>query len=205
MSRTIILTGFAPFGNYTANPTEDLAKKYMGYKTTNDRLVISIVLPCTYFGAFKMLKKLIKEEEPYAVISTGLSSSVRRVRIESTFKNKLEGKYPDANGMMPLGIPIEYNAPKTLVSQVNHLYLTNILRMNKIPVEISKDADAYICNSLGYLTTKYILDNDLFAKNVFLHIPWTDDYKEKITLERGKIFLPQKQIHSAIELIIQNI
>jgi hypothetical protein len=42
-------------------------------------------------------------------------------------------------------------------------------------------------------------------RNMFIHIPWTDDYKNKINLEPSKIFLEKEKYYQAIELLIKNI
>jgi pyrrolidone-carboxylate peptidase len=84
-------------------------------------------------------------------------------------------------------------------------FLANILYSEKMPVEVSANADNFICNSLGYLTTKKILDNNLNIRNMFIHIPWTDNYKDKIVLEPGKIFLEKEKVYTAIKLLIKNI
>jgi pyrrolidone-carboxylate peptidase len=130
------------------------------------------------------------------------------VRIETTFHNAMNGKYPDSDGNIPNGLPLcdEPNAKDFLLATANNKYLADLLYSNGIPVEISKDADAFICNSLGYLTSKKILNNQFSSmRNMFIHIPWTDDYKNKINLEPSKIFLEKEKYYQAIELLIKNI
>jgi pyroglutamyl-peptidase len=206
--KKVILTGFEPFGGYKYNPTKESTEYFNKIGIVSGVKVIGIVLPCTYFGAFKILSKVMNKEKPDAIISTGLSSSVKGVRFETTFHNIMNGKYPDSNGLSPNGLSI-WNKPYAkdlLLATADNIYLSEILKQNKIPVEISIDADAFICNSLGYLTTKKILLNFLpRVKNMFIHIPWTDDYKNKINLEPSKIFLEKEKYYQAIELLIKNI
>jgi len=206
--KKVILTGFEPFGGYKYNPTKESTEYFSNMETVYGIKVIGLVLPCTYFGAFQILSKVINQEKPDSIISTGLSSSVKGVRFETTFHNMMNGKYPDANGLEPKSLPIcdKTHAKDFLLATANNIYLANILKQNKIPVEISIDADAFICNSLGYLTTKKILqDSFSWVKNMFIHIPWTDDYKNKIELESTKIFLEKEKYYQAIELLIKNI
>jgi pyroglutamyl-peptidase len=204
----IIITGFEPFGGYKYNPTQVSTEYFNKIEIVSGIKVIGRVLPCTYFGAFQILSKVMNQEKPDAVISTGLSSSVKGVRIETTFHNLMNGKYPDADGLSPNGLPIwdSPHAKDFLLATANNIYLANILKQNEIPVEISIDADTFICNSLGYQTTKKILSNSFpLIKNMFIHIPWTDDYKDKIKLEPTKVFLEKEKYYKAIELIIKNI
>lgn len=207
--KKVILTGFEPFGGYEHNPTKESTEYFNEIGMISGIKVIGVVLPCTYFGAFKILCKVINEEKPDAVISTGLSSSVKRIRIETTFHNLMNGKYPDADGMMPSNLPIwdKPHAKDFLIANANNIYLAGILQQNEIPVELSIDADAFICNSLGYLTSKKILKDSFWSsiKNMFIHVPWTDDYKNLINLEPTKIFLEKEKYYKAIELLIKNI
>ncbi len=206
--RKVILTGFEPFGDYLFNPTEESTKFFNSLGAVSGIKVIGLVLPCTYFGAFHILSRVMDEERPDAVISTGLSSSVKRIRIETTFRNIMNGKYPDSDGKIPSGLPLcdESNSKEFLASTANNIYLANLLHSKGIPIEISGDADSFICNSLGYLTSKKI-SNYRFSsmRNVFIHVPWTDDYKDKINLEPTKIFLEKEKYYRAIELLIENI
>ena len=205
--KKVILTGFEPFGNYLFNPTEESTKFFNSLGTVSGVKIIGLVLPCTYFGAFHMLSREMNREKPDAVISTGLSSSVKRIRIETIFRNLMNGKYPDADDYLPNELPLCYesNAKEFLTSTANNIHLANLLHSKGIPVEVSGDADAFICNSLGYLTSKKILDNQLSIKNMFIHIPWTDNYKDKINLESTKIFLEKEKYYEAIKLLIKSI
>lgn len=204
--KKIVLTGFKPFAPYKFNPTEQLAEFY------NDKIIgnihiVGIVLPCTYFGAFQKLKEIIRKEKPYAIISTGLASLVQGIRIETVFRNLMNGKYPDAEGLDPRNkkICIDPDTLEFISSTANNIHLANLLSASRIPVEVSANADSFICNSLGYLTSKKIMDGRTSAKNMFIHIPWTDDYKDKIAWEKEKIFLNKDLLYKAIELLVQHI
>lgn len=205
--KKVILTGFEPFGGYKYNPTED-STKYFDKKVVSGIKVKGLVLPCTYFGAFKILSNVINREKPDAIISTGLASSVKGIRIETTFHNIMNGKYPDADGKIPNGLPIwdKPFAKDYLIATADSVYLANVLRSNGIPVELSMDAEGFICNSLGYLTTKKILQKSFLSTiNMFIHVPWNDDYDDKIILEPSKIFMGKDKYYEAIELLIKNI
>lgn len=203
--KKIIITGFGPFGPYQFNPTEDLARFYNG-KVINNIEIIGVVLPCTYYGGFEMLSKIIDEVHPEAIISTGFSSSAKEIRIETTFRNVMNGKYPDADGYMPRNIPIdkEFFTGHKLSSVSDSLYLEKILNLHQIPVELSENADSFFCNSLGWLTSKKLRKHPVFhISNMFIHIPCTDDYQHKVDLGPDKIFLEKETLHNAIDLLIQ--
>ncbi len=204
-TKKVILTGFKPFGNYVFNPTEDSTRYFQTLGQINNIQIIGVVLPCTYFGAFNILSKLIDVEKPDAIINTGLTSSAQGVRIETRFGNIMNGKYPDADRYEPKDLPLKPGGSEFLAATGDAAALAQILRSNDIPVEISDDSEGFICNALGYLVTDKILTENLSIKNIFIHIPWTDDYVGRIGLAPGKIFLKKEKFYKALELLIANV
>lgn len=203
--KTVILTGFQPFGPYVYNPTEESTTLFHG-KEFGDRKVVGIVLPCVY-DTWAHLVNVVSRTSPYAIINTGLSSSVKGFRIESTFRNVMNGKYPDANGYEPKGERIlhEPHAPESVKSCAANKKLYELLLSNGIPAERSKNAEAFICNALGYNVSLATRNYDYVQKNMFVHIPWTSDYRDRVALEEGKIFLDKEKYHQGLELLIRNI
>jgi pyroglutamyl-peptidase len=200
----IIVTGFQPFGPYQFNPVEE-STKYFDGKQIDKYNITGIVLPCTYFGAFHILKEAISEINPKAIISTGLSSSVKGIRFETTGRNVMNGKYADAQGYNPNNVPIIDGGKEFLYTNSPNHALANILYSQGIPTEMSGDADSFICNSLIYLTSHHLQTNGLSNKNTFIHVPWTDNFKGKIELETHKIMISQEVLYHSIETIIENI
>lgn len=201
----IILTGFEPFGPYPYNPTQKSTLDFDG-KIFGDKEVLGLVLPCTY-DSWSKLAGFILKTGASKIINTGLSSSVKGVRIETKFKNIMNGKYPDVNGYSPQNIPIIENdrAPEFVKSKAPNKKLFELLIENNIPSEISNDADSFICNSLGYKTSLAVRTSTYLTKNIFIRIPWTSEYEDKILLEQGKIFLETEKYYKALELLIRNI
>jgi len=192
-----------PFGGYPANPVQESTEYFHGKKfgRFHEREVIGVVLPCNYFGAFQILSSLIDKERPGVIISTGLASSVQGIRIETRFHNNMNGKYPDNEGYHPVNIPIKLIASDFYDATADAAFLNQLLVSKNIPTEISNDADAFICNSLGFLTTKKILNERLRIKNTFIHIPWTDDYRDTVPLAPEKMYLEKEKLYQALELL----
>ncbi len=205
--KKVLLTGFEPFGDYEFNPTMDIVDWNNGRTITGAEEIIGMVLPATYFGPFLKVSKFIDEEKPNSIISLGLSSSIRSIHIETLFINKMLSKYSDAHGYKPNGVPIDKSigSLKTLTPLIETLMLKERLMNNGIVSKISKDAGTFICNSLGYQLTKKITDQNLPIKFIFIHIPWTVDYKSKIQLEKGKQFIKKEIVYNTIDTLIKYI
>jgi pyroglutamyl-peptidase len=202
---TIILTGFEPFGGYKYNPTQKSTLDFHG-KVIGNKKVIGIVLPCTY-RAWYYLSSLMQEKDRTKIICTGLSSSAQGVRIETKFQNLMNGKYPDATGYSPKNVPllIDNISPEFTASTAFNGNMFNLLTENNIPSELSSNAGNFICNSLGYLTSLYANNPEYNFQNLFVHIPWTTDYEDKVKIEEGKIFLNQELYYEGLDLLVKNL
>lgn len=205
--RKVIVTGFYPFGDYQHNPSLDIVEFYNG-KTIEDAEVIGLPLPATY-GAGTIVCALMDQIRPEIVISIGFSSSVGGVRVETEFTNMMyHPRYADANGKCPQGEPLFQEDLKdlSLYPHCNVEKIERLFRQSGILFERSENAHTFICNALGYMVSRKIAEETLSTKNVFLHIPWTDEYEGKIApLEKGKIFLKKEVIIQAIDLIIRKL
>ena len=202
--RRAILTGFEPFGPYEFNPVQDMAREYND-QTIGDIEITGLVLPCTYYGAFDLLSKKIDELSPEIVLSMGLASRVTRIRLEYIGRNIMNGKYPDADGRRPVNEPLIRQGRPSYKTNIDNIGLASSLFESNIPAEISVDAEGFICNSLIYLTARRIHEEGLPLKFGFFHIPWTDDYLDKLELEKGKATISKKKLRKAIEIVLQDI
>ncbi len=196
-----ILTGFEPFGPYKFNPTQDVAKEYDGTNLKGIEIV-GLVLPCTYYGAFEKLSGQIEEFSPDIILSTGLASSIPGFRLELLGKNVMNGKYPDADGKKPENEPIIKSGKAKYRTNCDIIHLAEKFEDASLTVDISSDAEEFICNSLIYLTSRRIRDGGLQIKNAFLHTPWTDDYTNKIKLEQNKITVKKEDLKKGIEALL---
>jgi len=185
----IVLTGF----NCPLSPIGNIIEGFKKNVMISQVEIIYIILPCEYFKAFKILSDVMDKEKPDAIISIGLPSKIQKIRIETVFINLMNG-HPDAIGYHPTRVKIseEENAKEFLASQTNNLFLANRLHLEKIPVELSASAGTCIYNSLGYSTTKKIMDNDLPIRNMFINVPFTS-------------ILEKEKLYKAIELMVLNI
>ena len=203
--KKILITGFEPFGDYAYNPTKELAEHFEGLIIDNEIQICGLVLPCTYYGAFKEVERIIDRENLYAIINVGLSTRIPKLHIEKVFYNSMESKYADADGLQPSGDPIYPNKNEAVHPHADIDFLMKCAREANLPVATSDDPGRFICNALGFHVSHKIKDENLATKNMFIHTPWTDDFTDKITHEPDKIFLKKEHLYKAIELYARNI
>lgn len=207
--KTIIITSFQPFGDYDYNPTKDIVHHTIKQQKEGryTRKIIGLFLPCEYYGGFQSLLPYIEREKPYAIISTGFSSSVQGIRIENRFENMMyHQKYKDATGLDPQKEPIDKDGSDYEYTDHDlNVFFKNELHNKNMPIEFSNNADNFVCNALGYLTAQHIENKKLKTKHIFFHIPWISKYRGLVKLTPDKIFLEEKIVYRAIDFIVSKI
>ena len=154
--RKAIITGFERFGNYSMNPTEKLVKNIAGTSIANHRIT-GIVFPtgpligkrAVNYG--KQIIQLAKRLDASVIISLGIASQVKGVRIEGRAVNWVENdKYCSLEeNRQPL---VQYELP--MVERFVHFGRWDFPNMFRkfskanIPFEreISQNSGAYCCN-----------------------------------------------------------
>lgn len=168
---------------------------------------MTVVLPATYRAFDTILAPMMLNEKPDAIISVGLCSTAKKIRVESIFNNKMEAGYADENGHDPPGWPIDACKP------IDHLQPTfadpvsivEMLTKADIPAEVSLNSMTFVCNALGYNIARKIRVRRLPMKNVFIHSPYTDDFEGRVDLTDGRIFIEKKHLYNAVDFIIRTI
>lgn len=196
-----IITGFEPFGPYLFNPTADLAFQLDG-QLVGDTRVRGIVLPATYDTAYQMLQSEVTQICPRIVISFGLSSSIPRIRVEACGRNEKSGKYADKLGITAHGEKIDPDGTDFLHTNTNVCELVMKLTLAGIPADISFNADTFICNALIYRMMMAITAGGIETTYAFIHVPWTDNYLDRINLEKGKITVPWSTLETIVQTIL---
>lgn len=117
----------------------------------------------------------------------------------------MDSKYLDADGRQYLGTPISPVDKDYYYTTADNEYMARTLQRCDINAELSNDAEGFICNALIYKVSRWLCYNSRSIRFTFIHIPWTDEYIDKIVLEPGKITIPENQLNRATEVIIQTL
>lgn len=119
--------------------------------------------------------KVLNENKLY--LKNSYSTSVKQL------ENKIKSDNYDliiSFGQMPLeldNIKIEIvgkNQEQIYESNFEYLQLKDKLEKNNYKTEISRDAGNWYCNNIFFNGLKYIKENNLKCKMIFIHIPFID-------------------------------
>ena len=146
----ILVTGFEPFGPYTVNPTEGLAKAVDG-RRFGDAGVLALELPVHHADAAARLAPALVEG-PAAVVHLGLAGGRARVALERVAVNVMDYEEPDNAGFRATGEPCVPGGPAAYFSTLPLAAMLKALIEYGIPAYISNTAGTYLCNQTLYGT-----------------------------------------------------
>ncbi|TKC16333.1 pyroglutamyl-peptidase I [Robertmurraya kyonggiensis] len=198
--KSLLLTGFEPFLNFTINPTMRIVEELHGQEI-GDYKIHSEVLPVDFEVAGKKLIEHIDKIQPDALISLGLAGGRYKITPERIAININDGA-PDNNGNVRVDETIQTEGSEAYMSTLPIRAMVNRLLEEGLPAEISNTAGTYLCNHVMYQGLHY-------TKNIpsgFIHIPASHE----LAIQHGKI--PswshedlKKGIIACIEVLSENL
>ena len=167
--KTILLTGFEPFGGSHINPSIEACRPYYG-KTINGVKVKVVEIPLRYDEVKPVLIKAIRETSPATVICTG-QTGTSAIRLERVAINIVDARIPYNCGTQPKDRTIEQDGPVAYFSKLSLRKLLSALTEEKIPSEISNTAGTFGCNHIFYELMHYVSEENLDIPAGFIHVP----------------------------------
>ncbi|MBG73836.1 MAG: hypothetical protein CL796_03750 [Chloroflexi bacterium] len=201
----LIITSFEQFSKYKYNPTISVADRVSAIFNKDENFnVISEILQCKYSSIKNEVYDLYKYK-PDIIISLGLGASRKSLNLEYLAQNEYSSLSPDNEGVLLQNEPIidmGYDLKNTLDLD----NLNNISNKN-VKSEISTNAGKFMCNANFYWNQYKINTQNLNTKYVFIHIPFTDKYKnlEPLINEEKLPVLSEDGIVNAIVGIINEL
>lgn len=147
--RTVLVTGFEPFGEESVNPSQEIARQLHGHQVGGHRVVAGL-LPCV-FGASRLeLRRLMKQHRPAVVICLGLAAGRSEVTPERVALNVDDARIADNAGEQPLDRPVVRGGPAAYWSTLPIKAIVAALQARRIPAAVSQTAGTFVCNHVFY-------------------------------------------------------
>lgn len=146
--RTVLLTGFDPFGGRDVNESWEAVKVLEG-ETIRGRRVEVARLPVVYDEMAAPLAAAIARARPEVVISFGVGTEV--VRVETLARNAYHEQRPlDNAGKPPPRARVDVGGPTTVPTALPADAILAALARANVPARASDDAGGYLCNECFY-------------------------------------------------------
>ena len=171
-TRTILVTGFEPFGGEAVNASWEAARKLDGWQL-GEFAAVARLLPCAYDASVKELVGAIETLRPEAILMTGQAAQRAVVCVERFARNLDDAAAPDNLGDLRKAVAIAEGAPERLEAAAPVKAIAGAIREAGIPARVSRSAGGFVCNHLYFGALQYLRDTGRATPAVFVHLPAT--------------------------------
>ncbi len=197
--KTVLLTGFEPFGGESLNPSEEISRQLHDTVIARHR-VVGGLLPCVFGAAIKELKHLISVHEPVLIVGVGLAGGRTEITPERVAINVDDARIADNAGQQLVDRPVVKDGPAAYWSTLPIKAIVQALRKRGIPATVSQSAGTFVCNHVFY-GLMHELRGQKQVRGGFIHVPFLPEQtsdKPSLPLE-----IMTQAIGVAIEVSLQ--
>jgi pyroglutamyl-peptidase len=169
--KTIVVTGFEPYGGRQVNPAAEVAKALDG-ATIDGFAVIGAILPVSQRGLRERLEALLTELRPAIAICLGLAPGEPMIRLERFGLNLLDFEIADNDGARLADAPIEADGGTAVRASLPLRAIERALLDAGIPVRLSSTAGTFLCNATLYSLIRLLEMRFPAALGGFIHLPY---------------------------------
>jgi pyroglutamyl-peptidase len=166
--KTVLVTGFEPFGGATVNPSGRIAEALDGTVVAGAR-VRGLVLPCVFATAAPLLLAETVRLKPAAVLCLGLAAGRAAVSVERIAINVADARIPDNAGAKPVDEPVVPSGPAAHWSRLPVKAVVAAIRARGVAAEVSQTAGTFLCNHVFYALMHALEGTEV--PGGFLHVP----------------------------------
>jgi pyroglutamyl-peptidase len=170
-NKTVVVTGFEPYGGRRINPAAEVAKAVDG-STIDGYAVIGAILPVSQRGLRERLEALLTELRPAVVVSLGLAPGEAMIRLERFGLNLLDFEIADNDGARLADAPIEANGGIAVRASLPLRAIERALLDSGIPARLSSTAGTFLCNATLYSLVRLLEERLPAALGGFIHLPY---------------------------------
>jgi len=197
MMRTVLITGFEPFGGETVNPSWEVVKQLDG-AIIDDCRVVARQLPCVFGESLSVLNAAIDALQPSVVLAVGQAGGRVDVTVERGAINGDDARSPDNHGRQPVDVAIVEGGPAAWFSTLPIKAMVAALRESGIPASVSQTAGTFVCNHVMYGVLHKLADRPE-VKGGFIHIPYLP---EQAAAHPGAPSMATQTVKQALEIAI---
>ncbi|HKI73672.1 MAG TPA: hypothetical protein VJ998_03470 [Pseudomonadales bacterium] len=159
-----LITGFTPFDGREVNASWIAARML-----AEDVGAHALEVPVRWSAPHSVLAPFCAEHHPDVIIAMG-EGRQGWFDIETVARN-IRQERPDNDGKLPQGEPISADGPGRYAASIDAVSLRRTLAQSGLPVRISHDAGAFLCEEMLYTLETLRRHPDGPATVVFVHLP----------------------------------
>ncbi len=168
MSRTVLVTGFEPFGGETLNASWEAARAIDGWRC-GEMVAVAVRLSCVYDACVTEFVEAFERLRPEAVLMTGQAARRAVASVESVARDRSSAAAPDNRGVVCA--PSASYGPAEIETTARARAVARAIREAGLAARVSTDAGRYVCNHLYYGALNFLRDRTPGTPAVFVHLP----------------------------------
>lgn len=170
--RTVLLTGFDPFGGDRLNPSWQVAERLRDETIAGHRVVVA-QLPTAFARAPAALRTALRRHRPALVICVGQAGGRRAISFERVAINVVDARIPDNDGAQPVDAPVVRGGEAAYFATLPIKAMRAALDAAGLPAEISQTAGTFVCNQIFYVLMRALARMPApRPRGGFVHVPW---------------------------------
>ncbi|WP_087017739.1 pyroglutamyl-peptidase I [Thaumasiovibrio subtropicus] len=166
--KTVLITGFEPFGGSETNPALEAVKQLDGRQLKGGRIVACSV-PVVRYRSAELVVSAIEKYRPDVVITVGQAAGRAAMTPERIAINIDDYRIADNEGNQVVDEPVIAEGPAAYFSTLPIKAITQALNNQGILAEVSNTAGTFVCNHLFYAIQHYLASTQV--RHGFVHIP----------------------------------
>jgi len=194
--KTVLVTGFEPFGGERLNPSAEIARRLHEVVIAGHRME-GAVLPCRFGASITELKKRIRRFQPVLIVCVGQAGGRAEITPERVAINVDDARMPDNAGEKPVDVPVVRGGPAAYFSTLPIKAIVAVLREKGVPAGVSQTAGTFVCNHVFY-GLMHALRKQRAVRGGFIHVPFLPEQAGK-----GQPSLPLATMVEAITLAVE--
>ena len=167
--KTILLTGFQPFGGLAENPALEIIKRMP--RTVGGFTVERAEIPVTYEGCSQVAVEAVERARPLAVVMVGQARGRADITVERVAINVDDCESPDNAGAVRRGDPVVEGGPAAYFATLPVTECVRRVRACGVPASVSNTAGTYVCNHLMYAVLDCCANRFPQVRAGFVHVP----------------------------------
>ncbi len=167
----VLVTGFAPFGGETVNPSWEAVRRLPGRIGRAE--VTAVELPVSFAASGGALAAALRRVRPDVVLCTGQAGGRAGICVERVAVNLQDAAIPDNDGAQPHDRPIRPDGPAAYFATLPTREIVSALCAGGIPAALSYSAGTYVCNHLFYTLMDLLAREERAVYGGFLHVPYS--------------------------------
>jgi pyroglutamyl-peptidase len=199
-TRTVLLTGFDPFGGADANPSWLTVERLHGETIAGHRIE-SVQLPTAFAHAPRVLRAAIRRHRPALVLCVGLAGGRATLSLERVAINVIDARIPDNDGAQPVDAPVVRGGPAAYFSALPIKAMRAALETAGVGAEISQSAGTFVCNQVFYALMHTLARTPApRPRGGFVHVPFIPEQTSGLS---GIAAMPLETMVAGLRIAIE--